>query len=315
MTTEDEYQVTTWDEGPASTAMERVRALIEIQQWGRALHDLHGLLAQQPEEPLLHYFAGLCHYHLSRYNEARTALKRAIQFNPTFDPAYWMLAMVALQQDRYYEGLQAIDTALELDSEDSDYLATRAALLLCLERPREALTSTDAALAIDPEHEYARQVRAGALIEMGRCSEAEEQAITLLASDPNSAVAWYLHGIQMRNRGKLGEAKSAFLESLRIDPENMEVQDALLQVLAAKHPFFALFWRWSFFLSRFSSGARWGIILGLWALMQVLKVAARAVPQLMPFFFPLAIAYVLFCIYTWVAMPLFKLAIKRRWIR
>jgi tetratricopeptide (TPR) repeat protein len=304
-----------WSVGPMVGVMERVQALIDLKKWDQALEALNEALAREPDSAHLHFLLGLCHYHRSHYEPARKAAKQAIALAPQFDEAFWLLASVALQQDRHREGLQAIETALELDSENPLYLATRGALLLNNQRPREAMKAAEAALAIDPHHDMASHVRALALTELGRHPEANELAIASLARDPESATAWYLRGLQLTNQGKVDEAKAALLESLRLDPENAEAQDALLRVMGTKHPFFALFWRWSFFLYRFPPGARWGIILGLWALVQVTRGLARAFPVIMPFVAPLLITYALFCIYTWVAMPLFKLAIKWRWIR
>ncbi|OPZ84582.1 MAG: lipoprotein NlpI [bacterium ADurb.Bin429] len=316
MTTGDEYRETLPSERNAlDILLEQVQTLMALKRWDRALLVLQEGLAQRPNDAQLHFLAGLCHYHLSQYGPARRAAEEAIAQEPSYDQAYWLLASIALQQDRYREGLQAIETALELDSEYAPYLATRGALLLNMQRPREALKAAEAALAIDPYDETGANVRTLALAEMGRHPEAEEQAQEALALDPESAIAWHMRGLQLSRQGRLDEAKAALLESLRLDPENAEAQDLLLKVLGTKHPFFALFWRWSFFLARFPNGMRWGIIFGLWALMQVMRGIGKANPVIMPLLTPVFIAYALFCVYTWVAFPLFKLAIKWRWIR
>ncbi|HOF88750.1 MAG TPA: tetratricopeptide repeat protein [Armatimonadota bacterium] len=316
MTTGDDNRQTLPSGGDAlDVVMEQAQALMALKRWDRALLVLQEGLALRPNDAPLHVMTGLCHYHLSQYGPARRSAEEAIAQEPSFDQAYWLLASVALQQDRYREGLQAIETALELDSEYAPYLATRGALLLNMQRPREALKAAEAALAIDPYDETAVNVRTLALAEMGRHPEAEEQAQEALARDPNSAIAWYMRGLQLSRQGRLDEAKEALLASLRLDPENAEAQDLLLKVLGTKHPVFSLFWRWSFFLSRFPNGVRWGIILGLWALMQVMRGIGRANPAIMPLITPVFIAYALFCVYTWVAFPLFRLAIKWRWIR
>ena len=88
-----------------------------------------------------------------------------------------------------------------------------------------------------------------------------------------------------------------------------------MKIVAARHPFFALFWRWSLFLYRFPKHFRYAIIFGIVIVIELLECVAGRYPSLQPVVSPLWAVWMLFCVYTWVSRLLFKLAVRRRWIK
>jgi hypothetical protein len=75
-----------------------------------------------------------------------------------------------------------------------------------------------------------------------------------------------------------------------------------------------LIYRWmlAYFLwmARLSPRARWGIVLGGYFGYRILSSVARDQPALAPWIRPLLIAYVVFVLLTWFAMPLFNLLLR-----
>ena len=295
--------------------VDRAKALIEVEKWERAQDELQQALALEPDDLETHYLSGWCALKLGQHDKARESARRALGIFPAFAPGFALLAQTDFDQDRHRDGLRQIDKALELDPDDADYLALKAALLLNSKQTEKALQHALEALRLEPENTFANHVRAIALTNLGRHAEAEMVTRTALSHDPDSAIAWYQRGVQQLQQGRVQDAKAAYLEALRIDPEMAEAQDGLMKIIALRHPFFALFWRWTLFLHRFPPGMRWLVIGGLWLVMQVLRVAVRHNPGLAPVIVPVAIVYALFCIYTWVAGPLFRLAVNKGWIR
>ncbi|MHB0935601.1 MAG: tetratricopeptide repeat protein [Armatimonadota bacterium] len=303
------------EETTVNQAVARARALVEVEKWERALTELRQALALDPNGIEAHYLSGLCYLKLGQHEKARAAARQTVGLYPAFAPGFALLAQIDFDQDRYRNGLKQIDKALEIDPDDADYLALKAALLLNSHKTEKALQHAVEALCLDPENTFANHVRALALTNLGRHAEAEMITRTALSRDPDSAVAWYQRGVQLLGQGRVDEAKAAYLEALRIDPELTEAQDGLMKIVALRHPFFALFWRWTIYMHRFPQGMRWLIIGGMWLLMQLLKIIARGMPQFAPIILPFMVLYVLFCIYTWVAGPLFLLAVRKGWIR
>ncbi len=301
--------------GVFDSAIERASALIDVGKWDHALQHIHSALAADPDSEYAHYLAGFCHYSLSNYKDARNEAKNAIALSPDFPYGYWLEAAVAHQQDRYKEGLKAIATALELDSEEPPFHATRAALLLGSGQAEQALGAAEEALRLDPDDDYAQSIRTLALPQLGRHTEADQQALESLRQSSGSSPAWHQRGVQLFAEGKVEEARQAELEALRLDPENEQAQEALMKTVAAKHPFFSLFWRWTIFLYRFPQRTRYFILFGLLVGVRILRMLARSSPALRPVVIAVLAAYVTFCIYTWVAQPLFRLAVRKGWIR
>jgi hypothetical protein len=63
-------------------------------------------------------------------------------------------------------------------------------------------------------------------------------------------------------------------------------------------------------MSKLSSGAQWGIILGGYFGNRLLGSLARSNPDLAPWVLPLRILYITFVVLTWTAYPMFNLLLR-----
>ena len=150
------------------SAMSRARALIDVDNMDAALAELREALTHDPESVYAHYLASVCLGRLGRNAVAKFEAKEAIRLDPDFPYAYWALANVALDEEKYGEGLRAIDTALSMCPTEALILATKSVLLFDSDKPKQALEFAENALEFDPEDETARHVRALALVRLGR---------------------------------------------------------------------------------------------------------------------------------------------------
>lgn len=80
-----------------------------------------------------------------RYHEALEAYRRAIQIKPDFEWAYGNMAIALEALGRFEEALGAIDTALQMNPSDKDYLATRQAIMAAMSQDRQPTMSRQAA--------------------------------------------------------------------------------------------------------------------------------------------------------------------------
>ena len=295
--------------------MSRARALIDVDNMDAALAELREALTHDPESVYAHYLASVCLGRLGRNAVAKFEAKEAIRLDPDFPYAYWALANVALDEEKYGEGLRAIDTALSMCPTEALFLATKSVLLFDSDKPKQALEFAENALEFDPEDETARHVRALALVRLGRQNQAEAEVLENLRENADSSVVWHQRGIQLFAQGRLDEARTAFLESLRIDPENTSAQTGLMKTISAQKGFFSMFWRWTIFLYRFSPSTRYCIIFGLYFVVKVIRIIARRNPFYRPVLLPIIGLWALFCIYTWISQPLLRLAIRKGWIK
>jgi hypothetical protein len=83
-------------------------------------------------------------------------------------------------------------------------------------------------------------------------------------------------------------------------------------VEALKSSIFLYRWLLMFFLwmGRLSGQARWGVIIGAWVGYQVLRGIARNNPEAGKFVWPILVAYIVFCVMTWMAAPLLNLVLR-----
>lgn len=284
-----------------SVSINRAQTLIDVQKYDNALQEVRTALTASPDSGYAHYLASHCCYHLGNYRESRTEAKQSISLNPFFASAYEMMALIALRENRFPDGLKDIDKALELDSENAHFLRTRSVLLLNSSRHKEALQTAEESLRIDPNNSHGQHLRGIALSNLGKHAQSGAQANDLLRKSPNNALAWYNQGVHLMYTGKLDEAQMALRESLRIDPESEHAQNALMQVVSTKHLFFGLLWRWTLFLHKFPTSVRLLIIVGIIMITHVSPT--------------LRSLWMLFCLYMIVSRPLFYKAVQKGWIK
>lgn len=101
---------------------------------------------------------GAALYGLARYDEARSALQRAVAIAPAYGPAHYNLA----------------------------------ATFCAEEQAEEALAEVESAAKLGVDHRGLRVIRARALIQLDRYDEAESQLLELLTAEPNDIAAQFL---------------------------------------------------------------------------------------------------------------------------
>jgi hypothetical protein len=83
-----------------------------------------------------------------------------------------------------------------------------------------------------------------------------------------------------------------------------------VEALKAHNPIYRLFLMYFLWMSRMSSAAQWGVVLGGYFGARVLNQIAEDNPAARPFVYPVVIAYVLFALMSWLAQPLFNLLLR-----
>lgn len=145
---------------------------MQQDQAARALASFEAVLADHPDEPNAHYFAGRVHEGLGDFDAARVAYRRAIEASPDFLEALLALGNLAMIQG----DLEAAGARLEHAVEAHPDSAEARARLGELEARRGALDAAiddlEAALSIDPAHQAARYNLGLAYARAGRAEEA-----------------------------------------------------------------------------------------------------------------------------------------------
>ena len=317
MASHQEFYSTERTDSPQETAdaaFARAKLLYDVKKWDRALAELQQALAAVPEHVNAHLLAGHCYLQLSRLQLARDEAREVVRLGPDLPQGYYLLALICNTQDRYREGLQAIEQAIGLRPDDGEYYAVKAMLLVNSGKEKAALQEAERALTLDPENTTAGHVRTVALLNLDRQHEASAAAARALARNPEDAVAWYHQGVQLKAEGRVGEAKYAFLQALAIAPDLRPAEEELIQVIGATHPFFALFWWLGFTIRRLPIIIMlWIVFSPVWITDEGVKTAHRHPEWAVPIYAGIALSWLLLvlCIFSRVLM---RVAFRRGWI-
>ena len=287
------------------------RALL-LHQQGRhelAERELRQHLASEPGDGFAHALLAINLLEQEQLDAAESAAREAIGNAPDVAFAHYALARVLSQRNREDEAVQAIREAIRIEPTDADYHGMLAAIEFDRRRWAEALAAAESGLQFDPEHVGCNNLRAMALVRLGRTVEAGATIESTLARNPEDAFSHANRAWTHLESGRRKEAMEHFRESLRLDPTNDWARAGLVEALKAGNPVYAVMLKYFLWMQKLPDGARWGILLGGYFGNRVLGVVARENPAWSPWITPLRVLYVAFALLTWLANPLFNLAL------
>jgi len=288
------------------------RALLLYDQFRPELAEgeLRQALAADPHDSFSHALLGLCLSKREQFKEATAEAQQAIHLSPDSPFAHYALASIFHDRNRNDEALAAINEALRLDASEASFYALLSAIHISERHWPEGLTAAEAGLQLDSEQVACTNLRAIALVKLGRKAEAGATIDSALAKNPDNAVTHANQGWTLLERGESKRALEHFREALRLDPESEWARQGIIEALKARHFIYALMLRYFFWMSRLSSRAQWGVIIGGWFGNRILSGIAQANPRLAPWFLPVRVLYVIFVLLTWTADPLFNLLLR-----
>ena len=290
--------------------LERARLLLEQDRCALAQEEAALGLAEAPDDPHAHALMALCLTRLERYEEATEHAQQAVGLAPDAAGTHYVLATVWATRRYFDEAMESIEEAIALEPDNADYWALRGRIELARRRWKDALAAADAALALDAEHVEARNVRAEALRLLGKTGEAEEDILDALALAPENAWSHNTLGWNYLQAGNLPKATEHFREALRLDPELDSARQGVVETLKAKNVVYRLFLQYFLWMARLSGRAQWGVIIGAYVGYQIVRRVAVANPSSRVWLTPLIVAYVLFAMGTWFAVPLSNLFLR-----
>jgi tetratricopeptide (TPR) repeat protein len=268
------------------------------------------VLSTDPGDSMAHSFLALCLTARKDFKQATEEAQVAVHHAPDSDFAHYALAKVFFDRNRNAEALEHINEAIRLDSWDADYFAMLGSIHLEERRWPAALESVERGLQIDPEHVGCNNLRAVALVKLGRRTEAGATIDGSLAKDPDNAITHANKGWALLHDARHKEALEHFREALRLDPNNEWAREGIIEALKAHYRIYSWMLRYFLWMSRLSSRAQWGVILGAYFGNRLLGSLARNNPDLAPWIWPIRILYIIFVLLTWTASPLFDLALR-----
>jgi tetratricopeptide (TPR) repeat protein len=293
-----------------STAFQRGVVLFEQDRYDLADREFRMEIAESPENALAHAFLALCLSERKQKDEALSEADEAVRLDPGEPFCHYARGRVLFEQGRIKDAEAAAREAIELNPIEANYHSLLGCVALRRRRWAEALDAAEQGLALDPEHLGCTNLRALALVQLGRKDEAAQTLGSALANDPENALTHTNQGWALLHAGDPTRALEHFREALRLDPECEWARSGIVEALKARYLIYRLMLRFFLWMSRQSTLAQWGVILGIVFGRRILAAVGRAQPALQPLIGLVLILISTFLLLTWIASPLFNLVLR-----
>lgn len=288
----------------------KVHILIQQKKFGEAEQILKNLLSSDATN--INYLSLLAEANLQqdKFDEATKIVDNAIGLSPDSAHLFYIKSRIGLQKDDYDEAEKNIRHAVELDANDADYFAMLANIRLARKQYKEALEFADKSLGIDAENLLALNTRSTALLKLDKGEESFSTIEGALREDPNNAYTHANYGWGLLEKGNHKKALEHFKESLKNDPNFTYAQAGMLQALKASNPLYKLFLKYAFWIGNMSGKYQWGVIIGFYLVMRVLRSIANSNEALQPFLWPVIILLAIVAFSTWIITPVSNLFLR-----
>jgi len=180
----------------AKTANKGMKLFREAK-WDAAVQEFSKAIAEDPSNPLLHFYRGLSQENNGKIEDALVDYQKAIELKPDFILPYSRSGKIHARQQNQEKAAELYKKAVELGDQDITTLYNYGIVL----------------------------------INLGRSQEAKVEFERLLSQDPDYADAYYHLGIIAIGQGESAKAKELLQKFLELDPENRNAPVAK-QILA-----------------------------------------------------------------------------------
>lgn len=276
----------------------RARVLFEQSRPELAERECRRVLAAHPDDPEGYVLLSFCQSSQGNKDSAESA-KTAVTLSPNMANAHLALARAQMLHGDLSGAEDSTRRAIELEPWHSGLFGNLAAIKLAQYDWTAALAAADEGLALDPEDTVCLNNRASALTKLGRHEEAARTLESGLENNPEDSHSHANRGWSLLNERKPDEAIGHFREALRLDPESAWAREGLLEALRSRNWFYRRMLQFFLWMSRFPPRVQFGLLIGLWVLMQVLNGVAKRNERLAPFMDAVLFAYIAFVAASW----------------
>jgi tetratricopeptide (TPR) repeat protein len=292
-----------------SPHLERAYLLFEQRRYELAEKEIGQALVAQPNDARSLALLALCLLEQEKFTEATERAQEAVGNAPDESFSHHTLARVWYERNYLDEAEQETQAALAIDPHVPGYYVTQGLIHYRHSKWPLALAAAEAALALDPDNAGAVNLRAEALRKLGRKDAARDHLHEQLARDPDDPYTHASLGWSYLEKGNRDKAMEHFREALRLDPELDYAREGVVETLKTKSRVYRGVLKYFFWISRFSPGVQFGLMIGLLIGYRMLVGLLSGRPELAPLLWTVIIGYALFVLTTWFARPLSNLAL------
>lgn len=285
--------------------LHRAHAQIAHQDMFGAVETLRRALSLDVDNARAHALLALCLRDQKRIEAAAHEAGLALTIAPDSALTQFAAGVVETARRRFSTAEQHFQSALALDPQDTASMRALAELYVLWNRSAEALQLLERARDIDPDDaanwaelaEHYRIVR-----EFERAEQCTRQALEI---DPENAQALICMGHLLLRDGKTDDAREHALIVLRNNALNHGAILLLCAVKARQSVLLGFWWRFNSLLSGGSITRRVVLLIGMYLVYRV-SVLATGDLGYSSAMLPLNLAWLGFCVYTWVGPAMFS---------
>ncbi|MFK4085547.1 tetratricopeptide repeat protein [Kribbella sp. NPDC020789] len=286
---------------PIEARLQMAGHWLQIGRPERTLDELQGLWGDAAVDFRAYLFRGAALHQLERHAEAIDVLKDGLALHGPFLPLLQVLGSALRAEGRLPEAEAAFLQGLSLDPNDPDLLIGYARVCLTAGQAEKASALVERAASHAPESAAVSAARAEVAFALGKDREMRRHSTEALAHDPEDPHARALHGTASMLTGDAQSGYNSLASAAASQPGDRDLRAAAREAKLLNHPLMLPLRPFQ----RFNPLVVW---IGAVVIIYGLRIAGLA-----PLSFVFAMAWLAFCIYSWVVPPLLRRYLNRKW--
>ena len=274
---------------------------LQIGHPERTLDELQGLWGDSALDYRAFLFRGAALHALDRNAEAIHVLRDGLSRHGPFLPLLQVLGSALRAEGRLPEAEAAFLQGLSLDPNDPDLLIGYAMVCLSAGQAEKASALVERAASQAPESLAVSAARAQVAFALGKDKDMHRHTQEALSADPEDPGARALHGTSSMLTGDSKSGYNSLASAAAAHPGDPDLRAAAREARLANHPLM----RPLMPFQRFNP-------LVIWVCAVAVIYGLRAAGLLL-FAGIAAGAWFAFCVYSWVAPPLLRRWLNRKW--
>ncbi|MFI6826412.1 tetratricopeptide repeat protein [Kribbella sp. NPDC050241] len=286
---------------PTEARLQMAGHWLQIGHPERTLDELQGLWGDAAVDFRAYLFRGAALHALDRNAEAIDVLKDGLAQHGPFLPMLQVLGSALRSEGRLPEAEAAFLQGLSLDPNDPDLLIGYARVCLTAGQAQKASALVERAASYAPESAAVSAARAQVAFALGNDRDMHRHSTEALSHDPEDPGARALHGTSSMLTGDSRSGYNSLASAAASQPGDPDLRAAAREAKLMNHPLMLPLRPFQ----RFNPLVVW---IGAVAIIYGLRMVGLA-----PLSFAFAMVWLAFCVYSWVAPPLVRRWINRKW--
>ncbi|WP_132298198.1 tetratricopeptide repeat protein [Kribbella sp. VKM Ac-2568] len=286
---------------PADARLQMAGHWLQIGHPERTLDELQGLWGDAALDYRAYLFRGAALHALNRHAEAADVLRDGLSHHGPFLPLLQVLGSSLRAVGNLPEAEAAYLQGLSLDPNDPDLLIGYAMVCLAAGQTEKAAALVERAASQAPESAAVSAARAQIAFAQGRHKDMHRHSQEALSYDPEDPGARALHGASSMLTGDSKSGYRSLASAASSHPGDQDLREAAREAKLINHPLLRPLRPFQ----RFNPLVIW--------VCAVAVIYGFRIAGLGPLAAVVAVGWFAFCVYSWVAPPLVRRWINRKW--